>query len=146
MNWGWKIFFVFLAFVGFVLFMVFKALRQDFQLVSDNYYEKEIKYQGEIDRIRNAQALSERLVIEYQPVKQSVVLTYPSDQKEAIEGNVYFFRPSDSGEDQEFIINPDERGVQVISVKSLKKGLWQVKINWTYGAIEYQEEKNLTLQ
>jgi hypothetical protein len=146
MNWGWKIFFVFLAFVGFVLFMVFRALREDFHLVADNYYEKEIKYQGEMDMIRNARNLREPLNVEYRPAEQSVVLTYPEDQKEAIKGKVYFFRPSDSRDDQEFIIRPDAAGVQVISVKSMKKGLWQVKINWSYGATEYQEEKNLTLQ
>lgn len=146
MNWGWKIFLVFLAFVGFVLFMVFSAVMQDFHLVADNYYEKEIKYQGEMDMIRNARSLNERLDINYLPSEQSVVLTYPAEQKDAIQGKVYFFRPSDSRDDKEFIIRPDEKGVQVISVKSLKKGLWQVKINWSYGSTDYQEEKNLTLQ
>jgi hypothetical protein len=146
MNWGWKIFFVFLAFVGFILFLVFKALNQDFYLVADNYYEKEIKYQGEMEMIRNAKSLKDRLNIEYRPAEQSVVLIYPAEQKGAIKGKLYFFRPSDSRDDQEFIIRPDKKGIQVISVKSLKKGLWQVKIHWSYGATEYQEEKNLTLQ
>lgn len=146
MNWGWKIFFVFLIFVGFVLFMVSRAVMQDFHLVADNYYEKEIKYQGEMDMIRNARSLKEKLKIVYRPADQAVVLTYPAQQKDAIQGTVYFFRPSDSGDDQEFDIRVNEKGVQVISVKSLKKGLWQVKINWSYGATEYQEEKNLTLQ
>jgi len=146
MNWGWKIFFVFLIFVGFILFMVLKAIRQDFHLVAENYYEKEIQYQGEIDRIRNARALKEQIVIEYTPATQSVQLTYPRNHVNAIKGKIYFFRPSSSREDQEFVIDPDEKGIQVISVRSLKKGLWQLKVNWTHGPSQYQEEKNLILQ
>jgi nitrogen fixation protein FixH len=146
MNWGWKLFLAFFVFVGFILFMVFSAIRQDFHLVVDNYYEKEIKYQGEIDMIRNARALEEQIVIEYKPASQSVHLSYPGAHLDAIKGKIYFFRPADSGDDREFIITPDKKGKQVISVKSLKKGLWQVKINWRYGATEYQEEKNLILQ
>jgi hypothetical protein len=146
MNWGWKIFLVFLGFVGFILFMVFSALNQEFHLVADNYYEKEIRYQGEIEMIRNARTLEEQVNIEYKPDNQTVVITYPGDQKDAIRGMISFFRPSDSQDDQVFTIDPDEKGMQSISVKSLRKGLWQVKINWTYGPTEYQEEKNLTLQ
>jgi hypothetical protein len=146
MSWGWRIFLVICVFVVFILFMVFKAVRQEFHLVTDDYYEKEIRYQGEIDRIRNARTLQQQILIEYKPALDLVRLTYPENQKDAIKGKIYFFRPSDSGEDQEFIIDPDENGVQVIHVKSLKKGLWQLKINWTYGAMNYQEEKNLILQ
>ena len=146
MSWGWKIFMVFLAFVGFILFMVFRALNQDFHLVADNYYEKEIKYQGEIDMIRNARALDDQVRIDYRTADQVVVFTYPESQKDAIRGNIYFFRPSDSAEDRIFAIEPDESGTQSIRVKSLKKGLWQVKVNWTYGAKGYQEEKNITIQ
>jgi hypothetical protein len=146
MSWGWRIFFVFIVFVVFILFMVFKAVKQDFHLVTDDYYEKEIRYQGEIDRIRNARTLKQQILIEYQPAMNQVRLTYPEDQKDAIKGKIYFFRPSDSGEDQEFIIEPDEDGIQIIRVKSFKKGLWQLKISWAYGSMNYQEEKNLILQ
>jgi hypothetical protein len=130
MSWGWKIFLVFMGFVGLVLFMVFSALNQEFHLVADNYYEKEINYQGEMDMIRNARALKEQVIIEYQSVNQTVVFTYPAEHKD----------------DRVFAIASDESGRQTISVKTFKKGLWQVKINWTYGATGFQEEKNLTLQ
>jgi len=146
MNWGWKIFLVFVVFIMFIMIMVFKAIRQDFHLVADNYYEKEIKYQREIDNIKNARALEHQIVIDYRSTEDAVIFIFPGDQKDALKGKIYFFRPSDSSLDQDFIINPNKEGMQVVSVKSLKKGLWQVKINWIYGAKEYQEEKNLILQ
>ena len=146
MSWGWKIFIVFTAFVGFILFMVFSAVNQEFYLVSDNYYEKEIQYQGEIDMIRNARALKDQVKIMYDPNVQNITFIFPEEHKTAVSGNIYFFRPSDSAADQVFTIDADDTGTQSISVKSLRKGLWQVKVNWTFGATGYQEKKNITLQ
>jgi len=146
MNWGWKIFIMTAGFVLLVLFMVFMAMRQDFHLVSDDYYDKEIKYQGEIDNIKNARNLKDGLKIEYLLREGKVKFTYPPEHKNSIKGSIYFFRPSDSSLDTFFPIHSGQDGTQLISVSSLKKGLWQVKVNWNYGSQEFQEEKNLTIQ
>ena len=134
------------GFVLLILFMVFRAMQQDFHLVSDDYYDREIKYQGEIDNIKNARNLKEGLKIEYLLREGKVKLTYPPDHKNSIEGSIYFFRPSDSSLDTFFPIRSEPDGTQLISVNSLKKGLWQVKVKWNYGSLEFQEEKNLTIQ
>ena len=81
MNWGWKIVIIFAGFVTMVLVMVFMAVQEDFHLVADNYYEKEIKYQGEIDRIKNARSLSKKIEINYLPKDEIVLFRYPQDQK-----------------------------------------------------------------
>lgn len=146
MNWGWKIFFITAGFVLFVFFMVYKAMQQDFHLVYEDYYDKEIKYQGEIDRIKNAMELKDGLKIEYLLREDKIKITYPPDQKNSIKGAIYLFRPSDSSLDTSFPIESDPEGVQIISVSSLKDGLWQVKVNWAFGNKEYQQEKNLILQ
>ena len=146
MNWGWKIFFITAGFILFILFMVFRAMQQDFHLVYEDYYDKEIKYQGEIDRIKNARELKDGLKIEYLVREDKVKITYPREQQKSITGSIHFFRPSDSRLDISFPIQSGEQGLQEISVSSLKKGFWQVKVQWTYGNVEYQEEKNLTLQ
>lgn len=146
MNWGWKIFFITAGFVLFVFFMVYKAMQQDFHLVYEDYYDKEIKYQGEIDRMKNAMELKDGLKIEYLLREDKIKITYPPDQKNSIKGAIYLFRPSDSSLDTSFPIESDPEGVQIISVSSLKDGLWQVKVNWAFGNKEYQQEKNLILQ
>jgi len=146
MNWGWKIFLITAGFVLFILFMVFRAMQQDFHLVYEDYYDKEIKYQGEIDNIKNARNLKDGLKIEYLLREGKVKFTYPPEHKNSIKGAIYFFRPSDSSLDTSFPIQSESDGTQFISVNSLKKGLWQVKVNWTFGSQEFQEEKNLTIQ
>ncbi len=146
MSWGWKITLLFSGFVIFVLFMVFRALNEDFHLVADNYYEKEIKYQGEIDKIRNARRLDEKIKIDYLPGANIVLLTYPEEHRKELKGDITFFRPSDAALDKHFLIEPDNQGQQRISVGSLNRGLWQVKVTWSYGENNYQEEKNLMLR
>jgi hypothetical protein len=146
MNWGWKIFFITAGFVLFILFMVFKAMQQDFHLVYEDYYDREIKYQGEIDRMTNARSLPDRLKIEYLLNEDKVKFTYPPEHMKSIHGDIYFFRPSDSSLDVSYTIQAGPDGTQTISVASLKKGLWQVKVNWTFGNQSYQEEQNITVQ
>jgi hypothetical protein len=146
MNWGWKIFFITAGFILLVLFMVFKAMQQDFHLVSEDYYDKEIKYQGEIDKIKNARDLEDGLKIEYLLKEDKMKFTYPLQHRNGIKGSIFLFRPSDSSLDTSFPIKPGQDGTQIISVASLEKGLWQVKVNWAFGNMEYQQEKNIILQ
>ncbi len=54
MGWGWRITILYSSFVVFMIGMAVMAFRQDFDLVSDDYYEEEIAYQGRIDQMTNA--------------------------------------------------------------------------------------------
>ena len=62
-NWGTgillTIIFFFLAVVAFFIY----SSNLDINLVEDNYYEKELVYQERIDRIKNAEAVGEKLEV-----------------------------------------------------------------------------------
>ena len=146
MNWGIRIIILLGAFISMVLFMVSRAMKEEFHLVTENYYEREVKYQEEIDKINNARALTQPISISYQPAENMVCIAFPDTHKRHVEGKVYFFRPSDSSLDREFEADPDESGLQNINVKNFEIGLWQVKISWRYGQQEFQEEKNIIIQ
>lgn len=49
-SWGYKILVFYLSFVVGMLFLVFKANSESFDLVTENYYEAELKYQDVIDQ------------------------------------------------------------------------------------------------
>ena len=61
MNWGYKILLVYLIFILGILFMVFKSSTQKTDLVTTDYYAKELKYQEKIDEMKQvvAQLLDE---------------------------------------------------------------------------------------
>ena len=49
MNWGYKILMVYVIFIAGILLLVFKSSSQNQDLVTEDYYEQELKYQQKID-------------------------------------------------------------------------------------------------
>ena len=146
MNWGWKIVILYSLFVIMTLTMVFFFMRQRVDLVADDYYKQEIEYQDQIDKITNARSLKEPIGFQYSKENRTIQLDFPkSHVSNGINGIVSLYRPSDSDEDRQFKIKPDEKGIQIIAVGSLKKGLWRAKIAWKSGGIEFYDEKVITL-
>ena len=60
-NWGYKILFVYILFVSGIMFLVFQSSKQKIDLVTEDYYEQEIKYQERIEQMKRANALSEKV-------------------------------------------------------------------------------------
>lgn len=145
MNWGKKIALVYLSFVAFMGFMVWKCLQQkDINLVSEDYYQKEIAYQNNIDQMNNTNQLSKELTFNYKPDSQQIMLNFP---KESIgsTGEINFYRPSDAKMD--FAVKLDIANVenQSIPVSSLDRGLWVVKVSWNKDGKGYYKEEKMTL-
>ena len=142
MSWGWKIVLMFTGFVLFILFMVFKSIQQDFHLVADDYYKQEIEYQKVINGMKNARALGDKFDVKYDIRAQILQLNFPKDHTGDINGEIYFFRPSDSKLDIRISIRADQQGKMDIKTGSLKRGLWKLKILWTYNSNSYYFEKD----
>jgi hypothetical protein len=146
MNWGWKIVVVYSLFVVMTLGMVFFFMGHKVDLVAEDYYKQEIEYQDQIDKIANTKSLKQSVGFEFSPAQRTVTFNFPEDQlQQGLEGSIHFYRPSDSGLDKKFEINPNEEGEQVIVVGSLHKGLWKIKISWVAADKAYYDEKIITL-
>jgi hypothetical protein len=144
LNWGSGIAIFYISFVlvlvGFVVFTTFNRV----DLVDENYYDKEIKYQDEIDKIIRANQLSEPLQIVSS--NDVVVLSYPkSEDLTDLSGMIRFFRPSDKKMDFNIPIKADDSGNQVIKSPKLSKGMWRVKVDWTIGDSTYYNEQVLVI-
>ena len=98
MNWGYKILFVYLAFVGGIVWMVIKSSTQKMDLVTTDYYAKELKYQEKIDEAKRTSALSKPL--ECSVVNEQISIKFPEDfSGKEIKGEVHLYCPSDEGKD-----------------------------------------------
>jgi hypothetical protein len=141
MDWGKGILLVIIAFVGFILTLVIISVRQDdIHLVTENYYEKEIKYQDQIEREKSAAAL-DREVLVFDAQSKAMVLDLPVGAK----GNIQLFRPSDARLDQELSLDIKEEGKTTIPLEKLKSGYWRVQLTWTENGVEFYEEKKISL-
>ncbi len=145
MNWGKKIAIVYLSFVGFMGFLVWKCIQQDdIHLVSQDYYQKELAYQDNIDQMNNTNQLSTQLEFDYLSENQIIKLSFP---KESIgsTGKINFYRPADARKD--FAINLDIANIenQSIPVANLERGLWVVKVLWNKDGKDYYKEEKMVL-
>jgi hypothetical protein len=145
MNWGKKIALVYLSFVAFMGFMVWKCLQQkDINLVSEDYYQKEIAYQTNIDQMNNTNQLSSELKFDYKSDGQTVMLGFP---KESIgsTGEVNFYRPADAHKDFKVKLDIANAESQSIPVSNLDRGLWVVKVSWNKDGKGYYKEEKMVL-
>ncbi len=144
MSWGTKIFLSFVVFMGIIISLVVVSMRQDFYLVTDDYYKQEIEYQGQIDKMKNYKSLNEALAIQYEADKRVAMIQFPQ-KAQAQEGSIHFFRPSNGNFDFTVPVKANGQGVQEINLNDKVPGLWKVKINWTVEGQSFYEEKTLVL-
>ena len=95
-NWGTGIVLAFIGFIGFILFFVIRMntdKKYDHHLVTEEYYEKELKYQDDIDKLKNGKALKEN--VSYTRTEDGLLVRFPQafDVKD-INGKVFLYRPS----------------------------------------------------
>jgi hypothetical protein len=141
MSWGYKIIIVYSVFVAGILFMVFRSSGQKTDLVTTDYYAKELKYQEKIDEVSRANALSE--VLRYEIKGNLLLLYFPKDfTGQKITGTAELYCPSDEDKDvkKEFIVQ--DAAVEVI-IKPANKGQHELHISWQAGGLTYYFEKKI---
>lgn len=141
MDWGKGILLTIISFVALIMTMVVISVRMDgIELVTENYYEEEIKYQDRIDQSNSANEL-DRTVISYDPQVKAVLLDLPNGST----GTLQLFRPSDSTLDQEIQISVNQSGQTSVSVSDLKAGYWKLQLKWDEAGVTYYEEKKINI-
>ena len=137
-KWSTGIVIAIAAFITFIMVMVVTMVSDNaynHDLVTDNYYQKELKYQDNIDATKNLHKLEYPLVI--QKVSDGVEVVFPIDlTPEKIKGKVFLYRPSNKALDSEIEINTNQHSL-VISDEALVSGRWDIVIDFTYNNQKY---------
>lgn len=122
------------------------AVRNDPELVRPDYYEQEIAYQKQIDRLSRTAAMHGDVSVTYESARQLVALRLPSSLLVGTPtGTIHFYRPSNAKLDFELPLAVDAVGTQQIPAAKLQAGLWKVRIAWTSGGQEYFHDQSLVL-
>ena len=140
-NWGWGIFVSIVLFMTIIVVIVASMMNREVDLVTDKYYDKEIKYQQQIDKEKRTAELSKKIVVNYTGNYVNVI--FPKDEKPT--GDLYFYRPANLHKDFKVPINPDKNFSQVLDVSKLDRGLWKLQISWSVNNNDYYTEKILML-
>lgn len=139
-SWGTKIIILISGFAILMGTMVTMAFRQNIELVSEDYYNQELKYQDRINELNNANALSEKITHKIFPV--GIYFQFPEFFKtKNVTGEIIFFRPSDKIKDYKTPIILNSDGQQFISSEYLSKGRYDLKIRWEADSKAYFTEE-----
>ncbi|WP_115461476.1 FixH family protein [Winogradskyella aurantiaca] len=145
LNWGTAIVIAFIGFIGFIMFFVVRMSTDDkynHELVADDYYQQELEYQNDIDKVENAKALSEE--ISYKKTEEGLLLSFPKEIDQLkIEGKVFLIRPSNKQLDFEMPISLSNHYL-LIPDNRLLDGRWNIRIEWTEGKETYLYKSALT--
>jgi hypothetical protein len=141
MSWGKGIIIAFALFAIFIGVLVTVCVKQDISLVSKDYYQEELSYQQQIERIANTEALA---------IKPNLRITNHQLEIDfnllnSIEnGELKLFRPSDSSLDKKFEVNTDGT-VQRFDLSKLPAGMYKARMQWTMNQKEYFMEHIINL-
>jgi hypothetical protein len=143
MNWGYKILFVYLAFVAGILFLVYKASNVSFDLVEENYYEQELKFQNRIDDQQRVYQLSDTIAVSKR--EDALQIHFPKDfLNQEKTGEAYLYFPADAAKDYRYKFSQTGEMVSV-PVTAVQKGQYYLKLSWKVSNQSYYYEQKLKL-
>lgn len=143
-NWGWGIAIFIGIFVISMLTMVFSTLDHRWELVTEDYYEKDLAFDQKAEKMRNGNVFSRNLSIT--PIgMQELEIRYKGFPAN-VEGAIHFFRPSNAALDFQVPIQFAADFKQVVKSAKLKSGKWNVQFEWKDASgKEFFTEKTLVL-
>jgi len=146
-RWGVGIFAFYGVFVIAVVALVLFVSFQEIQLVEPDYYQKELVYQQQIERIKRTLALPTAVSFDYTRASGLITVAYPPEvERSRLGGEISLMRPSNADLDRKVLVLPDSTGRQVIDVSGLAKGLWRLKALWKIDSDEYYNEDMVVIQ
>lgn len=143
MNWGNRLLLVFIVFGAGMFFLVYKSMSTNYDLVENDYYKQELRYQQVIDASAAADSLS--APVSFTQTEQGVQIQLPEEMKnKQLTGEVWFYCAYDKNKDKKFQLQANEQAAQLFT--NISSGDYTVKIRWAQAGKEYYSEKNLTVR
>ncbi len=144
LNWGTAIVIAFAGFIGFIMYFVVNMAtndKYDHDLVVEDYYQQELKFQSNIDKEENSKNL--KTDITWKKTKGGILVEFPIELDiKQIEGSVFLYRPSNKKLDFEIPISLSNHNL-LIPDNKLLDGRWNISIDWTYKNEAYLFKKEI---
>jgi hypothetical protein len=142
-NWGTYIIIAFVVFISFIIYIVSGSMNTKIDLVTKDYYKKELNYQEDINRQKNASNLSSS--IKFEIISDQFIIQLPEElATNECTASIYFYRPSDKVLDKHFE-HTTQNGLITVNNSFLTKGKWRLIVNVNTEDTNYQFIEELYL-
>lgn len=145
MSWGTKIFILYGGFVALIAFLVVSSMRQNVDLVTEDYYQQELQYQTRIDQTDAAikSGFSPAIVVN----DSHVNIVFPDTVRSlGVAGEVVFYRPDNKALDYSENISLDNTGKMSLARSNFSTGMYQAKILWQSSGKDYYYESTVHIK
>lgn len=143
-NWGTGIVIGMIAFMTFIMVMVITMMTDndyDHDMVTEEYYEKELLYQDEIDAEAKTNKLSSAIFVEKNDL--GWLIHFPKEvTHKAMVGVVELYRPSSEKLDFKLPLEITE-GTMLIPASKLVEGQWKITVHWEMDGEKYIFKKQM---
>jgi len=143
-NWGTGIVLALVGFISFIMYFIISMnidKKYDHDLVDEDYYQLELEFQNDIDKLNNARALENNL--SWKKTDEGIIIVFPEDLDiKNITGKVFLYRPSNKHLDFETQISLSNYNL-LIPDKRLLDGRWNIKVYWQYKKTSYLFSKEI---
>jgi len=145
LHWGHGIFLTLALFVGMMGWFMVRAINNPEELVAEDYYQQELKYQERINEISRAGEAGEAVRADVAP--GTLTLVFPASMKDrTITGTAHFMKPNDSRADRTEALVVDTAGRCVFDTHDWMKGVYQVDVTWTADGVVHLSEERVDLR
>ena len=144
LNWGNYIFIFILFFLTLCTIFIVFSLRQDIDLVTDNYYEEGAEYSSQMEVQKRSENFMDSIIIGQYP--DAITFSIAGSLKVSTNSlNIWFYRPSDKEADfrSDLAIIDDSPS---ISKKYLTKGRYIVHVSWEMDSEKYMIKKDIFIK
>ena len=143
MNWGYKILIVYAVFFSGILFLVVKSSEQKVDMVTTDYYDKELKYQQQIDAMSNVDQLSD--TVKYEMNGSNLAIIFPKDfLGKKVTGNAVLYCPSDEDKDMTHQFSSTDTTI-FFPVRKTGRLEYELQLSWQSGGKNYYFKKKLLI-
>ncbi|MEM7390883.1 MAG: FixH family protein [Verrucomicrobiota bacterium] len=143
--WPWIITGILVAFAMGMGGLIVMAVSSPFELVYDDYYERELAYQEQIDREQRTLALAEQPTVRYDATAEAIRIRFPESLPSVDAGEVEVYRASARAMDRLLPLDLGESGTFEISRGAMVSGLWSIRLRWTMDGRGYFQKTALML-
>ncbi len=142
-NWGYKILFVYLAFVAGIVFLAIKASTQKFDLVQQDYYADELKYQNIIDARAHAKLEGGDLTTSI--VNGHLIIQLPASFNATVaKGTAHLYYAADETKDLSKSFSSSNAQIDM-ELLTKTKGKYTLKLEVEKGGVSFYYEQKIML-
>ena len=141
-NWGHGITMAIIIMVLGMLWLVYRTTQAKIDLVTEEYYPKELVYEQQLQKMRNNNRLAEKIVV---AISDSLHIQFPKVTVDPadIKGQIMFYRPSDKSMDFTEKISLNSSFKESYPLSKFEAGKYEMSVDWSFADTAYLQKEIL---